>query len=329
MAKVRVSDIAQSLGISPSTVSRALNNHPKISTQTKKKIVDKAHEMGYFDSETQTLSAFPYKTTALLYPVAASDLMQDAVNMLTIAEQYGYAVSLFPIPNSSYVKLLTKMLLEKQYQSVISFFPCTDTVASLEALESKGLRVVLINPENEKTYLPQVNIDIYSASYEAFEHLVLMAGTNIAMVGTPLLPSIHREIERAYMDVLNRNGVQYNPECIYNETGNLEDLHRWIFSLLDFRRDISGLFTASNHHMLQVVSSLRDLGRKIPRDVKVISLSYSDFPNFLSPKITSCDFKMESILCECFIILSGGSVTDCYSGVNDVKYSFVLRKSTL
>ncbi|QZT35561.1 LacI family transcriptional regulator [Halosquirtibacter xylanolyticus] len=329
MAKVRVQDIAEALGIASSTVSRALNNHPKISDKTKKKIVDKAHELGYFDSEVQSLSAFPYKTTAVLYPVSAGDVIQDAVEMISIAEQKGYAVALFPISTPSYITVLSKLLVEKQYHSVIFFFPTTEAVVYLKQLEAKGIRVVVVNPVGQKSDLPTLYIDIYKAAYEAFQHLVLMAGTNIAMVGTPKLPMLHREIERAYIDVLHRNGVAYNPECIYDDSGDLEDLHRWVFSLLDFRRDISGLFTASHHHMLQVVSSLRELGRKIPRDVKVISLSYSDFPNFISPKVTSLNFNIIDIMTKCFEILDHKNVSDCSIDDKCVESSFILRKSTL
>ncbi|MDC1107041.1 LacI family DNA-binding transcriptional regulator [Prolixibacteraceae bacterium] len=329
MAKVRVQDIAEALGIAPSTVSRALNNHPKISDNTKKKIVDKAHDLGYFDSDVQSLSAFPFKTTAVLYPVFASDLIQDAVEMMSIAEENGYAVALFPIPSPSYISLLSKLLVEKQYHSVIYFFPCEEATIQLKLLESKGIGVVVVNPVGYETGLRTLYIDIYKAAYEAFQHLVLMAGTNIAMVGSPKLPMLHKELERAYIDVLHRNGVDYNPECIYDEAGDLEDLHRWVFSLLDYRKDISGLFTASHHHMLQVISSLRELGRKIPRDVKVISLSYSEFPNFITPKVTSLDFNIMDIMKRCFDIMNQKNVSDLKSAENIISASFILRKSTL
>lgn len=329
MTKIRVQDIALELGISSSTVSRALNNHPKISDITKKKIIDKAHKMGYFVNETKSFSAFPYRTTAVLYPLAAGDVIQNSAELMKIAEKQGYAVALFPVISATYVGMLSKLLLEKQYHSVISFFPETEEVRLLEQLNNNGVKVVVVNPNDPKTDLVQLHINIYKAAYEAFSHLVLMAGTNIAMVGTPELPAINKEIKKAYIDVLTRNGVEYNPECVYDQSGDLKDLHRWIFSLLDYRRDITGLFTASHIQMLQVVSSLRELGKKIPRDTKVISLSYSDFPEFMSPKITSMNFNLVDIITECFTLLDKKTITPSKSDIKTLNAEFILRKSTL
>ncbi|MGB0975694.1 MAG: LacI family DNA-binding transcriptional regulator [Prolixibacteraceae bacterium] len=329
MAKVRVQDIAKELGISSSTVSRALNNHPKISDKTKKQIIEKAHQMGYFVNETKSFSAFPYRTTAVLYPLAAGDVIQNSVELMKIAEKQGYAVALFPVVSSSYVGMLTKLLLEKQFHSVISFFPESNEIRLLEELNDNGVKVIVVNPNDSKTNLLQLQIDIYKAAYEAFSHLVLMAGTNIAMVGTPELPALNDKIKKAYIDVLSRNGVEYNPECIYDQRGDLQDLHRWVFSLLDYRKDITGLFTASHTHMLQVVSSLRELGKKIPRDTKVISLSYSNFPEFMSPKITSMNFNIVDIITECFNLLKNFSTTTTISDTKILNAEFILRKSTL
>jgi LacI family transcriptional regulator len=208
---VTIKDIAQIAGVSPSTVSRALNDSPLIREETKARIREIAAALGYERNElARGLVKGASGALGLLVPDITNPFFAEITKGVEeVARERGFGVVLCttenePAREDEYIKLLRR-------KRVDGLVIATVTLDDPHLLELERFRIpfVLVSRLAEKVEAPFVVVDDRKGGRLAVEHLVNLGHKKIGFIGGPA--NVHSSLERmqAYREVLAERGLPF------------------------------------------------------------------------------------------------------------------------
>ncbi|MCL2559163.1 MAG: LacI family transcriptional regulator [Turicibacter sp.] len=245
MEKVRLEDVAEHAGVSPTTVSRVLNNRGAISDKTRKKVNDAIEELGYFPNEIAR-SLYGNKTNIIgvLFPNVSNPFYGEMVTELeTILSEKGYKVLICNTNNNpeKEAKYL-KMLLSNQVDGVI----VGSRNLPSDIYQKAHLPIVAIDRVlSEK--VPIIRSDNYQGACMATEYLIDKKCKKIALFTGSPEEEIMRGDQRikGYIDTLEKQ--DYDPLILQVSFDEDEAFQRKrVAEYLDAYPDIDGAFATGD-----------------------------------------------------------------------------------
>ncbi|HCW07611.1 MAG TPA: LacI family transcriptional regulator [Cytophagales bacterium] len=292
--QVTIKDIARELGISPSTVSRALKDHPDISVETKKAVHALAEKLNY-QPNTVALNLRQRKTNTIgvIIPEIVHFFFSTVISGIEdIAYQAGYNVILAQ-SNESYQREVTDM--KALYNSrvdgmLLSLSRETENFDHIESIIAKGVPLVFYDRMYNSPNCSKVIVDDYTGAKEAVQHMIdqdckkiahLMAAPNLAI-------SIDRL--KGYEDALRENKMEPNPEWIVEcRSGTFEEGKRATKKLLSMPNPPDSIFANNDPMAMGAMMAIKEKGLKIPQDVALVGFSNWFFGQLLEPPLTTVD----------------------------------------
>lgn len=213
---VTIKDIARAAGVSHTTVSRALKNHPRISVETRERIQQLAREMGYTPSAVaQSLLARRTQTIGLVITTIADPFVVQVVEGVeSVAQAAGYSVFLSNSHNNPEQEMAVVDTFHRR--RVDAIIVTSSRVGNLYSarLEQMRVPIVLINSQEEGEYLYSVTVDDVQGAQTAVEHLIELGHRRIGYVGAPNRPKSNRRRLAGYQAGLQRAGLAPDPALI-------------------------------------------------------------------------------------------------------------------
>lgn len=293
-AQVTIKDIARELGISPSTVSRALKDHPDISVETKKSVNALAEKLNY-QPNIVALSLRQKKTNTIgvIIPELVHFFFSTVISGIEdVAHQAGYSVILAQ-SNETYVREVAhvKALFNSRVDGMlISLARETTNYDHIESIISKGVPIVFYDRMYTSPTSSKVIVDDYAGAKEAVNHLIEQGCKNIAhMVGAPSL-IISKDRLRGYRDALTENGLKVNEDLIFPcDSGTFEEGKEVAKNLLNSKVSIDAIFTNNDPMAMGAMVAIKEKGLKIPQDIAVVGFSNWFFGELMEPSLTTID----------------------------------------
>ena len=293
-SQVTIKDIARELGISPSTVSRALKDHPDISTKTKEAVNALAEKLNY-QPNIVALNLRQKKTFTLgvIIPELVHFFFSTVISGIEdVAYQAGYSVILAQ-SNESYEREKTdiKALFNSRVDGLLmSISRETRNFDHIESVIAKGVPVVFYDRAYNTSLCSNVVVDDYVGAKEAVNHLIEQGYRKIAFLeGSPGL-IITNDRKRGYIDALKEHQLDirdnYIEECI---TGSLEEAKRATKKLLSMPEAPDAIFAANDPMATGAMQSIKEQGLRIPHDVGVVGFSNWSYGSLLEPSLTTVD----------------------------------------
>lgn len=293
-SQVTIKDIARELGISPSTVSRALKDHPDISSKTKEAVHALAEKLNY-QPNIVALNLRQKKTFTLgvIIPELVHFFFSTVISGIEdVAYQAGYSVILAQ-SNESYEREKTdiRALFNSRVDGLLmSISRETKNFDHIESVISKGVPVVFYDRAYNTTLCSNVVVDDYVGAKEAVSHLIDQGYRKIAFLeGSPGL-IITNDRKRGYQDALSEHQLELKPahiqECV---TGSLEEGKRATKKLLSMPDAPDAIFAANDPMATGAMQSIKELGLRIPQDVGVVGFSNWSYGSLLEPSLTTVD----------------------------------------
>ncbi len=290
MKKVTTIDIAQQLGVSPATVSLALNDDPRVSEETKRKVKTLAEELKYNPNLLATsLRTRKTKIIGLILPSIANPFYPEiAWGVDQVAKKAGYNVFLCSTYRDPAQETdLVRLLIRKQVDGVIfTSMHKTNPIDWLEELEESGIKAVCINKQTPIPWIDSVSTDFLSGGYLATRHLIELGHRRIAYIG-----SLTSERRAGYEKALSESGIAHDPEiiCLFPNTDyQLDELtHRLTLQLLKKHPEITGIFAYNDLSAIGVIRAVKERGLIIPRAVSVIGFDDLFFARLAEPPLTT------------------------------------------
>ena len=291
MSSVNLKQLAQQLGLSASTVSRALRDSYEISEETTKRVQALARELGYQPNPyASSLRNQVARTIAVVVPEVANHFFSLAINGIEeIARQKDYHVLTY-LTHDSYARevAVAQFLTSGRVDGVLmSLASETQDFAHLEALRHKSLPLVFFDRVWTEPGILQVTTDDYASGYRATEHLLAAGCRHIAYLMVSGNLSIGTKRMQGYLDALGAHGLAQEPALTLDGHGTNEENLALITRLLQQHPEIDGIFASVERLAMSSYQACYDIGRRIPDDIKIIGFSNLDIAALLNPSLTT------------------------------------------
>ncbi|MBC8154377.1 MAG: LacI family DNA-binding transcriptional regulator [Bacteroidetes bacterium] len=290
-APVTIKDIAKSLNISISTVSRALRGMPEIHPDTRQAVVRLAEELDYQPNQlAKNLAKSRTRTIGVVVPNLSYYFFSSLLNSIEEAAiQAGYSLLICQSNESSLrEKTHIQNLMRSQVEGFIISLPRdTSNCEHVERLVSKNVPLVLVDRHTDSLKVSKVIVDNYDAAYKATEHLIENGCRRIAcLAGPPQLLLSNQRID-GYRAALLSHGLYTNDQYIFHCDYTQEDTLMQTLMMMNLPQPPDGLLTISDRIAYPAIYALKQKGIRIPHDLAIASFNNEPISAFLSPALTS------------------------------------------
>ena len=287
--RTTVQDIGRLLGVSPSTVSRALADHPDISAPTKARVRDVAEALGYIPNlRARYLRARHSRLVALVVPEMNMFFVPSLMTGINrVLQQNDYSLVVFQSDDVLVQeRKLARLCLTLSIDGVLLARSSETTELShLEALRAAGIPVVLLDKIIETDRHSTVSIDDARAAREATEFLLDRGHRRVVGVFGDTRQRIAALREEGFRAAVAARGLP--PEAaLVVEVRALETFDAALAAALDAAPDATAVFAMSDELLVRTHHVLMRRGARIPADVSLVAISDGYAPYFLHPAVT-------------------------------------------
>lgn len=299
MSKATIYDIASELKITPSTVSRALSDHPRISARTKKAVREVAARLNYRqNSIAAALRSGKTHMLGVVVPTTDRSFFSSVIRSIEqVATASGYNVMITQSNDQEEMERSNvEALLQAQVDGIIaSIARETSDYSHFQKLADSGVPLVLFDRVADLSRTSIVRIDDYQGAYDATAHLIEQGCSRIAHFAGQQQLDIYQQRLRGYKDALQEHGMALDDALVYYSNVKIEDGRQGMHALLQLESPPDAIFAASDYAAIGAMQVLKAKGKRIPEDVALIGFMNETFTSFVDPGLTSVDQLSENM----------------------------------
>jgi LacI family transcriptional regulator len=292
--EVTIYDVAKYLGISPSTVSRGLQDHPHIRKETKRKINLAAREMGYQHNKfASNLRQKRTHTLGVIVPKLNSYFMATAIaGIEKVTNQFGYNLIISQSQESGKKEVsgITTLFNSRVDGLLVSLSFDTKNLDPFNIFFSKGIPIVFFDRVFECSGCASIVIDNYKAGYEATSHLISQGCQRIIHMGGNLLRNVYSDRMKGYKNALTDSGLEFDQDLVViselNEKAGIDLAHR----ILEMKNRPDGIFTANDTSAVAAICELQNSGIKVPEEIAVVGFNNEPVSRFVQPNLSTIHY---------------------------------------
>lgn len=288
-----LTDIAKKLKISPSTVSRALNNHPDISEETKVRVKELAEKLHYAPNPiAQSLKNNKTSTIGILVPEIKHDFFSSAISGIEeVAYQSGYTIILSQ-SNESFEREVvnTNALMNHRVAGIIvSISQSTKNGDHFQLLLDRNIPLVFFDRVCDDINANKVVIDDESSALSAVKYLLDNGYKKIAHFAGPKELDICKKRLRGYKSALENAGINFNPDLVLYGGLQESDGYKLMEELINKNLIPDSIFCVNDPVAIGAFQKIKEAGLKIPEDIGIVGFSNNKITSLVDPQITTVD----------------------------------------
>jgi len=297
--KTTIKDIANVLGITPSAVSRALNDNPRISDKTKVAVQQVAKNLNYEPNQlASALRSGKSNLVGVIVPRANSNFFSSVVeNIETILNKQGYNV-IMTQSNESYEKECRSIdaLIQTQVDGIIaSMANETTNLDYYKKIKAKGIPLVLFDRGEDEIEVDYVGIDDYKTSHLIVDHLVEKKCKRIAHIAGFKHKRIYKNRLIGFKDALEKNNLPVDENLIIESNLRVEDGRRIMKQLLKAPNRPDAIYAAGDYAALGALQVLKEENIKVPDEIALVGFSNEPFTSLTSPSISTINQQSDEM----------------------------------
>jgi len=305
--RTTIQHIADELKLTPATVSRALNNHPRISAETKKLVHETASRLNYRRNiMASSLRTGKSHSIGVIIPSARINFFGSVVHGIeTIASEYGYHTIIYQSEETTELELRAiEAFLGARVDGILASPAKQDTDFShYTDLKKKNLPLVLFDRSNDSLNIPSVVVDDYKGGYMATEHLIQQGYKRIAHLAGPQWVQTFQNRLRGYNDALKAYNYKTDDSLIYTGDISIEKGKKAADYFLELAEPPDAVFAVEDFSALGLIKQFKEKDIKIPDNVGIIGFANEDFGEHISPTLSSIDQQTVQMGREAFSML--------------------------
>ncbi len=330
---ITIHEIAKMLEISPSTVSRALNDHPRISPKTRSTVKEMALKQGYLPNTlARSLRKGKTKTVGIVVPRINRYFFSNVISGLQEElNKSGYNVTICQTleEHEKEIESIHTLLNLRVDAIFISLSTGTRDTSHLEELRTRGIEIYMFDrTDRNLSQVNQVILNDYKGAFDTVSHMIDMGYREIWHFAGPAHLSVYRERKQGYLDALEKNRIPNRDEWIIPDTLTREKGFKIMRNLLDSGKKPDGIFSASDFSALGALLAAKDAGIDIPGEMGVAGFANEPFTELINPPLTTTDqdpHSMSRLLAEVFLKRRKKDPPAVYK----IEPRLIIRQSTL
>ncbi|MBC8151711.1 MAG: LacI family DNA-binding transcriptional regulator [Bacteroidetes bacterium] len=290
-AQTTIVDLARQLGISKSTVSRALAGHPNVHAATRQQVLDLAGQLNYqrnqlavslLTSRTRTIGIMVPEFVSFFFPkvIIGAQAELDAA---------GYNVVICHANESYQTEMANaRALLASRVDGLlVSHTKETRNFDHFRQFERQGVPVVFFNRVCEDMNVSKVMVDDYAGALAAVSYLLDTGCRRIAHLAGPDTLIGSRNRLNGYRDALVQHGLVPDPELIISYDLTLEKANIYVNHLLNLPQPPDALFAINDPTAIEAMRVIKSRGLTMPDDISVVGFSDDPVAALIEPGLTT------------------------------------------
>lgn len=289
---ITINDIARELNISPSTVSRALNDSSKISEKTRNEVKAVAARLGYQINQTASaLSKNKTNVLGVLLPRLNSHFFSKALSGIeAVAQAKGYRILICQSnDNRQQEEEMVKLLLASRVDGVVACLAMDSSGDHFNILVKNKIPVAMFDRVNFNIPGSKVVVDNYDGAFRATEHLIQNGYRRIAHLAGSLSCKAFEERINGYKDALSKNGIALEPQMVLSCNLDEKDTREAFMHWMRMPAKPDAIFTASASSGLAICAMAKAMGISIPAELGIISFGSEPCHDLITPTLSSVD----------------------------------------
>lgn len=272
---MNLKELAANLGLSQTTVSRALNGYPEVNEATRTRVAEAASRLGYRpNASARRLATGRVGAVGIVYSASdgygphTSEFLGGLGSRLG-ADEIDILISTVDDPAEE-LATYRRAIVSKKVDAIVLHAPRPDDTR-VALLQDLGFPFVLHGRTNTTRPLAWLDIDNEAATARATEHLIQTGHRDIALLNGPrgLTFTLHREA--GFRQALGKHGLALNPALMANGMFSDETGFRLAQAMLERRPRPTAFLAGSMMTALGVFRAIRSAGLTLGKDVSMIA----------------------------------------------------------
>lgn len=292
-----IKDVAKKAGVSVATVSRAINNAPRISEKTKQKVVKVMQELGYTpDANARALVTQKSATIGVVIPELTDPFfasLASGVDSIAREKNRQLLLSTGLLTAESELNAINLLLERRCDAMVVHSKKLSDDV--LIAFAEKVPGFVLIDRHIDAISSRCIAIDNEEGGRIAARHLASLGHQSMACISSDYAIDDPQLRLSGFKEELENQSITLSADLIENQAPDQRGGEIAIQNLLAKGIKFSAVFAYNDAMAIGAISTLEDNGYKVPRDVSVIGFDDVLLARYSRPKLTTLHYPIEEM----------------------------------
>lgn len=302
---VTIKDIAKALGISVSTVSRALRDTYDINGETKDKILQMASDMNYKPNLNAIgLAKGRAHNIGIILPFITNYYFSTAITGIQeVAYSKGYNIILF-ITNDSperEISIIQNLVIPNLSGLLVSTSSDSSACEHLLEVIDHDIPVVFFDRAPSGIHVSKVMQDDYNGAFEATEHLIKNDYSKIAHIAGPVELSFTKNRLDGYLSALNKYNIPFRKEWIIHSGFSQEWGGKDVSQLLECKNVPDAIFAVNDRKAIGAMLELKQRNINVGRDMGIVGFTNDPISTIISPQLTTIAepaYNIGKISCE-------------------------------
>jgi LacI family transcriptional regulator len=290
---VTMKDIAQSLGVSVMTVSKAMRDHADIGVETRKRVLSKAQELNYRPNlSARSLVTGQSSQVGIIVPTLLHPFFAEVLEALSSTmKQSGYAIIISSsMEDPAIEEAAIEQLLAHRLDGLI-IASCSSSPSKFQQLKEHGIPFVLIDRFFPGFQANFVGVDDLAVGKIATEHLIAMGCKRIAHIRGLSFTTGVRRFE-GYKLALKKHGLPFHPELVSpymtSDGRDWQQSYDAMRKLLAGKRP-DGVFCYNDPIAIAAIDVALAAKLRIPQDIAFVGCDNLHYDSSLKAPLSSLD----------------------------------------
>jgi DNA-binding LacI/PurR family transcriptional regulator len=292
--RTTIYDIAKELDITAASVSRALNNNPKISESTRKLVLETAAKMNYKQNRLAlALRSGKSNNVGVIVPRIDSNFFASIIRGIE-EELYSVGYHIIICQTHEDAKIESdniNTLLNAQVDGILMSISnvINENNDIMKRVVDKNVPLIFFDRKKHIDGVSSVTIDDFEGGYLATKQLIDEGCSRIAHFTGDQSLEIFQNRTKGYKKALEDNGILFDPNYIFQIKSNVDAGRLAMEQLLSLENPPDALFSTSDFAALGAIQVLKEKGIKIPEEFCVFGFGNEPFTKFMELSISSVD----------------------------------------
>jgi LacI family transcriptional regulator len=292
--EITIYDLARELNLSPATVSRGLKDHQAINKNTKKRIIDKAQEMGYRSNNfASNLRKQKSHTIGVLVHQLNSNFLASVlsgIEKVTGAANYDIIIAHSSESGKKEAANASNLFHKRVDGLIVSLASDTSDLSHFQQFFKKGIPVVFFDRVEENSEGAKIIIDNYKAGYEATHHLIEQGCKRIIHITSNLKRNVYVKRFGGYRDALTDNGINFDEDLVFEGNMTKETFLAAANEIVKMDPLPDGLFSVNDLSAAICIQVFKEHGIRVPEDIAVVGFNNDTISTLIDPQLTTVNY---------------------------------------
>lgn len=293
--EITIYDIADKLKISAATVSRGLQDNPVVNAKTRKKIVEKAKELGYRSNNfaSNLRKSTTHTIGVLMHELNSTFMLSVLKGIEKVIGETNYDILIAHSAESGEKEVANaNNLFHKRIDGLIASLAFdTPGLYHFDQFANKKIPIIFFDRVEENKGGTKVIINNFKAGYDVTTHLIEQGCNRIAHITGNLTRNVYDQRYKGYMAALKDCNITYDEKLVIVNDLEKDSCIAASKHLMGMKQMPDGLFVTNDFSAAICIQTFKEANVRVPADIAVAGFNNDTVSTIIEPKLTTVNYS--------------------------------------